>query len=300
MTLTFEQLDELKRKHEAATPAPWTKCAMGGVAVGELRENTLAVAAGGEGELFCIEPECGYYIGQERFAEECAASEQAHRDESFLVELRNAADELLADARLAAQFRLLLGEDPVGRVKELLELDHQRRDTASAHPSAERWLPIEGWNYEVSDQGRVRSANPRYIGRELRVPVAGYGGYLRIELYRGKRRKLFSVASLVLTAFVCPRPPGYQAAHENGNRTDNRLTNLAWKTVSENTEDRFRHGTVAKGERSGRSKLTLEQVREMRALFAAGVSCRDVGLRFGVTKYQAWNIKRGRSWAGIP
>jgi hypothetical protein len=102
-------LDDLEELEREATPAPWTKCVMGGVAVGELRENTLAFAGGGEGELFEISPECGYFTGQERFSEG-SASEQAHRDERLIAALRNCAAELISKARRLEKLETFLKE----------------------------------------------------------------------------------------------------------------------------------------------------------------------------------------------
>ena len=43
----------------------------------------------------------------------------------------------------------------------------------------------------------------------------------------------------VLSAWVCPRPEGYQCDHINGNPQDNRLENLEWVTRAENMRRRW-------------------------------------------------------------
>jgi hypothetical protein len=53
-----------------------------------------------------------------------------------------------------------------------------------------------------------------------------------------------------------------QCRHLDGNRSNNRLDNLAWGTPLENGADKARHGT-AKGERNGRAKLTAAKVRRI-------------------------------------
>lgn len=64
-------------------------------------------------------------------------------------------------------------------------------------------------------------------------------GYQRVSLGNTQRY----VHRLVLEAFVGPCPPGKQCRHLNGDKADNKLTNLAWGTPSENNYDRVRHGT---------------------------------------------------------
>jgi hypothetical protein len=117
----------------------------------------------------------------------------------------------------------------------------------------EIWRPILGFEgiYEVSDQGRVKSL-ARIDGRGhwrstvlLKPALVGPKGkqYLGVHLSAngdGRQRK---VHLLVLETFVGPRPTQHEGAHENGNKCDNRLMNLAWKTRSENSYDKQRHGT---------------------------------------------------------
>lgn len=118
----------------------------------------------------------------------------------------------------------------------------------------ERWVPIPDYEsrYEVSDQGRVRSLDRvvdregqgSYLlkGRVLKQTKSGPAGkqYLHVSLGSANSRK---VHRLVLLAFVGPCPPGMEACHNNGDRFDNRLSNLRWDTRSANNLDKNAHGT---------------------------------------------------------
>lgn len=86
----------------------------------------------------------------------------------------------------------------------------------------------------------------------------------------GKKR---SVHRLVLLAFVGPCPEGMESCHEDGNRRNNALSNLRWDTHKANCADRVRHGTQAKGEKSGNSRFTEADIRSIRTEYATGTTC---------------------------
>lgn len=121
--------------------------------------------------------------------------------------------------------------------------------------STERWLPFVGYEglYEVSDMGRVRSIDRvvidttgktrRLRGRILAQTKLGNTPYLKVVLCRAPSQTTRSVHSLVLEAFVGPRPDGMEACHGFGGQVDNRLVNLRWDTLSENNYDMVRQGT---------------------------------------------------------
>ena len=100
---------------------------------------------------------------------------------------------------------------------------------------SEKWKSVVGWEkyYEVSTEGRVRR-----IGKNARPTPAACNEYDSVSLNKPGHQTLRTVHSLVLEAFVGPKPPGHEARHLNDNRADARLSNLAWGTTKENAEDR--------------------------------------------------------------
>lgn len=106
----------------------------------------------------------------------------------------------------------------------------------------EEWRLVPGHPHQqVSNLGRHRitalaSGRP---GRPL-VGVRRANGYLQVWL-RGVHRTMHS---LVMEAFVGPRPEGMQVCHNDGNRENNRLSNLRYDTPSANAADRYLHGTM--------------------------------------------------------
>jgi hypothetical protein len=90
--------------------------------------------------------------------------------------------------------------------------------------------------YEVSDAGQVRRA-----GRVLKG-WSGSRGYRLVALCSDGAQRNIQVHRLVLEAFVGPCPPGMEGCHNDGNPSNNALSNLRWDTPSANRYDTVRHG----------------------------------------------------------
>ena len=101
----------------------------------------------------------------------------------------------------------------------------------------ENWKPVLGYEglYEVSDQGRVKNKKGLILKDRFKTPMR----YRSVVL--NKKEK--TVSSLVLEAFVSPRPHKMVVRHLNGNAQDDRLCNLTWGTQSDNILDKIHHGT---------------------------------------------------------
>jgi hypothetical protein len=118
------------------------------------------------------------------------------------------------------------------------------------------WMKVPGFPaYEVSDDGQVRGH------RGVLKPTIR-NRYPSVMLYGQCKPKRCSIHTLMLLAFVGPRPPGMQGMHGDDVPTNNKLSNLAWGTPKQNAADR----ATARGEKSGASKLTADQICEIRKL----------------------------------
>lgn len=166
---------------------------------------------------------------------------------------------------------------------------------------------IEGYpGYRIGSDGTVLSywrrhgCKPATIGETSRkLAMLIRSGYCRVALKNAKGEQRFSVHHLVLNAFVGPRPDGTQACHNNGNKSDNRVSNLRWDTPSANHADQVIHGTVPRGERSGKASLTEADVHEIRRRLCCGEGYRRIAKDFGVLRAAIRSIKIGRCWSWL-
>jgi len=171
--------------------------------------------------------------------------------------------------------------------------------------SEEIWKSIPRFpGYEVSDLGRVRSYRMRgkAYGRFRQQPnlmtpvVRKKDGYLKLLLSFGQKRVTALVHALVLEAFIGSRPEGMEACHNNGIRTDNRLSNLRWDTQESNRLDKLKHGTTQIGERNSRAILTS---REVVAILSCKTSSRILAARYGVSRSTIKSARNGRNWGHL-
>lgn len=166
----------------------------------------------------------------------------------------------------------------------------------------ERWRQIADIpTHEVSDLGRVRSVPRKGTGGRILVPFHmprdGRVECYRVNLPVVRRSYTRSVHRLVLDAFVGPRPDGLVGCHGDGNPANNALRNLRWDTQKANVADALDHGTVARRERHGFSKLTEDAVRCIRAEPAFHGVNAMLGRCFGISHGHVRRIRLRESWA---
>lgn len=116
----------------------------------------------------------------------------------------------------------------------------------------EEWRAVPGYEglYEVSDQGRVRSMPRRdrrgraWPGKTLSIGLTGpRRNYAAVTLSRDGAYRTRTIHTLVLLAFVGPRPGRQEGCHRDGDTSNNRLKNLRWGTSGSNKLDAVAHGT---------------------------------------------------------
>lgn len=168
----------------------------------------------------------------------------------------------------------------------------------------ENWRPVVGFEgaYEVSDLGNVRSVErraPTIIRgtqttrlihcRLLKPGKSGPFGHVTVALGRGKSR---TVHSLVMEAFIGPRPAGSDIAHADGNGGNNRLSNLRYATRSENNRDRvLQHRTRL-------APTDVHFIREVAPTLARGGK-RALAERFGISPCGISDILARRTYAHV-
>lgn len=87
-----------------------------------------------------------------------------------------------------------------------------------------------------------------------------------------------------------------EAAHSCGNASCVNPKHLRWATPKENAADKEAHGTVVRGERSGKTILSRADVVEIRN---APPDLNSLMKKFGVSKGRLSKIRSGARWSHI-
>lgn len=167
------------------------------------------------------------------------------------------------------------------------------------------------YDYMVSNFGRVKSLSRTVIrgSRDyfksdiLKKQSRKDDGYLLVCLVLNKKNKTMLVHRLVAFAFIANPENKPEVNHVNGIKEDNNITNLEWNTPKENGSHASKNGLYhpAKGERSGMSKLTINDVVNIRKEHIPNKkgALKELSIKYNISKINILNVVRRRTWKHV-
>lgn len=147
---------------------------------------------------------------------------------------------------------------------------------------------IPGTHYSIHDDGAVfNNKTQRFIRPQSN------GRYYKVTLSINGKEHQYLVHRLVANAFI-PNPENKpEVNHINGDRLDNRASNLEWVTAKENQIHSVKTNLRKHGTELWNGKFTKEQVLEIIIRKHSGESCKKLGKEFGVNATTISAISRG-------
>ena len=166
----------------------------------------------------------------------------------------------------------------------------------------EIWNAIPDYEgiYEASNEGKIRRISVVFRGRKppyILKPLNHGHGYHLVCLHKDDKQRAFLIHRLVMAAFHGKSE--LHVNHKDGNKKNNRLENLEYCTQKQNGEHAAKNDLVAYGSRVNGSKLTDDDVREVRRLFASGENYKDIGKRFQMHPMNVYHIVNRVTWKRV-
>jgi hypothetical protein len=168
----------------------------------------------------------------------------------------------------------------------------------------ELWEVISGFsNYAVSNLGRVMNISSGKL-----ISLHNREGYLRASIKNdaGKRVTL-SVNIVVATAFILKEnDEADEVNHKNGDKLDNKSSNLEWMTHQQNMQHAYDTGLRDRRKTTGElnpvAVLNEDTVHKICQKFQSGLSISAAQKALGLTHLShacLGNIKNRKNWTQI-
>lgn len=171
----------------------------------------------------------------------------------------------------------------------------------------EIWKQIPNFSrYEASNTGKLRSTNYKNSGKTKELkPAIGRDGYLQTMLQSDdKKYHSCKVHYFISLTFMGEKPKGIMVNHLDGNKLNNNVSNYEYTTNQGNIQHAYDHGLIRpkRGELNGCSKLTDEQVLEIREIARTGGRFwgrNKIAANYGVTPKHLQDIVNRSAWNHI-
>lgn len=153
----------------------------------------------------------------------------------------------------------------------------------------EEFREIPGFeNYKVSNLGRIYSTKRRTC---LKVKKLGNNGYYQVRLYKDGEYRYKNLHRLIAETFI-PNPKNLRTVnHINGNKLDNRVSNLEW--ADDCTQQH--HACLLGLKKTTQHILTEEEILDVyKRYFENHESMGSIARLYGTRKQQIAKLVKGQ------
>ncbi len=152
--------------------------------------------------------------------------------------------------------------------------------------------------YAISREGEIirtsRGART-YTGRKMNLTIDSHG-YYSVSLYKNNKPHTRRVHTLLALTYLGERPFKYEINHKDGNKLNNRVSNLEYLTKKKNMQHAFSLGLIPR--RTGRANFCSKDVpiEIVRILNVMGLTQRRIAELLKVSKGTVWSVIKGKHW----
>lgn len=163
------------------------------------------------------------------------------------------------------------------------------------------WVKGYENHYKVDTNGNVYSYKQSKRGKKLKVFI-NCGRYSAVNIHFQGKQKLCSVHRLIALTFI-PNPENKPYVnHKDGNKNNNKVSNLEWCTHQENVDHAVKTGLYINAKRGSDNyfaKIGEKEVLGIRAMKEEGYSNSAVAKAFGISAPHVSEIKNRKVWKHV-
>lgn len=137
--------------------------------------------------------------------------------------------------------------------------------------------------YVISEEGQVYSKAGDLMSFQIK------NGYAYYELYIDGCVKRISGHSIIAECYLGERPMGMVINHKDGNKLNNRVSNLEYITPAENTKHAHDTGLIKKG--AGRPRLKPETISSIKEYRSKGYSKKEISVILNISEASVSKVK---------
>lgn len=159
----------------------------------------------------------------------------------------------------------------------------------------EIWKNIKDFRelYQVSNLGRVRRRDTKRVLKLLNISK----GYKGIRLYKTKKEATTKKIHRLVAEYFIPNPLNLpQVNHIDGNKSNNKVSNLEWCSNDYNMNHAILNKLILKGEKRYSSKCTEESLLLLQRLIDCGFTIKQLSIIYLISKNAMKEIIRGNSY----
>lgn len=157
------------------------------------------------------------------------------------------------------------------------------------------WKEIKDYpNYQINELGKIFNLSRKTYLK----PTVNKQGYVSVGLSNNGKFKTYLLHRLVAQSFIQNLDNKPVVNHKDSNKLNNHKDNLEWSSYSENNY----HSVIKNNKRGSNihsSKLTEEDVLNIKKALTKGESISRLGLKYGVCKQTVFKIKTNKIWKHI-